>query len=70
MHPLRWDKRVGTQLKIALMNHSLFTGAGICAKEQEAIPPLSPETFHTVLPFNNLLTCPCCCCENKSDLSL
>lgn len=58
------------QLKSGLMNHSLFTGAGIYAREQEAILRLSSETFHMVFPFNNLLTCPRCCRENKSDPTL
>lgn len=67
-----WNKGTvnSTQLKISLMNLSLFTGVGIYAKEQEAILPMSSEMFHMVLPFNNLLTRPCCCRESKSDISL
>lgn len=54
-------------LKISLFNYSLFTGAGNYTKEQEAILQC---LLKLVLPFNKLLTCPCCCRENKSDLAL
>lgn len=57
------------RLKMGAMNHSSFIGAGIYAREQEAILLVSSETFYLLLPFNNLLTYPCCCKENKSDLT-
>lgn len=54
-------QKENTKPKTSLINHSLFTGPGIYAKEQEASLRLSTETFHMELLFNNLSTSSCCC---------
>lgn len=52
---------------VSLINYSLFTSAGNYTKVQEAILHCLLKLMH---PFNKLLTCSCCCRENKRDLAL